>query len=76
MACALFLRHGVSFVYNYLLKGEFASARPEKLMISPYSRIAVVHVAIIAGVLCFFLRITKPRIIVEPQERLSSAAAF
>ncbi len=46
---ALFLSHGVSFVHNYLLKGEFASARPEKLMFSPYSRIAVMHVAIIVG---------------------------
>jgi hypothetical protein len=46
---ALFLSHGVSFVHNYLLKGEFAKASPQKLMISPYSRIVVMHVAIIAG---------------------------
>ncbi len=46
---ALFLSHGVSFVHNYLLKGEFASANPQKLMVSPYSRIVVMHVAIIAG---------------------------
>ena len=47
---ALFPSHGVSFVHNYLLKGEFASANPQKLMLSPYSRIVVMHVAIIAGV--------------------------
>lgn len=46
---ALFVSHGVSFVYNYLLKGEFASASPQKLMASPYGRIVVMHIAIIAG---------------------------
>ena len=46
---ALFLSHGVSFVHNYLLKGEYVSASPQKLMASPYSRIAVMHIAIIAG---------------------------
>lgn len=45
----LFLSHGVSFAYNYLLKKEFASASPQKLMGSPYARVAVMHVAIIAG---------------------------
>ena len=46
---ALFLSHGVSFVYNYLLKREFAAANPGKLMSSPYSRVAVMHIAILAG---------------------------
>lgn len=46
---ALFLSHGVSFVYNYLIKAEYASASPQKLMSSPYSRIVVMHIAIIAG---------------------------
>jgi len=46
---ALFLSHGVSFVYNYLLRGEFMTAKPQKLMASPYARVAVMHVAIIAG---------------------------
>ena len=46
---ALFLSHGVSFVHNYLIKGEYASASPQKLMGSPYSRIVVMHIAIIAG---------------------------
>ena len=45
----LFLSHGVSFVDNFLLKREFASARPDKLMGSPYSRIVVMHIAIIVG---------------------------
>ncbi len=46
---ALFMSHGVSFVHNYLIKREYASANLQKLMISPYSRIMVMHVAIIAG---------------------------
>lgn len=46
---ALFLSHGVSFVHNYLIKGEYASASPQKLMASPYGRIVVMHIAIIAG---------------------------
>ena len=32
--------------------------------------------AVVAGILCYFLRTRKDRIIAEPQERLSSAAAF
>jgi hypothetical protein len=46
---ALFLSHGVSFVQNYLLKREYANAKPEKLMGSPYGRIVVMHIAILAG---------------------------
>ena len=46
---ALFASHGVSFVYNYLLKREYATAEPGKLMASPYSRIVVMHIAILAG---------------------------
>ncbi len=32
--------------------------------------------AVFAGLLCFFLRTGKTRIVAEPQEKLSSAAAF
>ena len=46
---ALFASHGVSFVQNYLLKREYATARPNELMGSPYGRVVVMHVAIIAG---------------------------
>lgn len=45
----LFLSHGISFVYNYLLKGEFKRTNPQKLMSSPYARIVVMHLAIIIG---------------------------
>ena len=46
---ALFISHGVSFVYNYLLKGEYATAQPKELMGKPYSRVVVLHIAIIGG---------------------------
>jgi hypothetical protein len=46
---ALFISHGVSFVQNYLLKGEYATAKPDKLMGSPYGRVVVMHIAILAG---------------------------
>jgi len=46
---ALFISHGVSFVYNYLLKREFATVKLERQMMMPYSRIFVMHIAIIAG---------------------------
>jgi len=46
---ALFASHGVSFVYNYLLKGEYARAEVGKLMGAPYARVVVMHIAIIAG---------------------------
>lgn len=46
---ALFISHGVSFVYNYLLKGEYATAKPKELMGKPYSRVVVLHIALIAG---------------------------
>jgi hypothetical protein len=46
---ALFISHGVSFVYNYLLKGEYATAKPSELMNKPYSRVVVLHIALLAG---------------------------
>lgn len=46
---ALFISHGVSFVYNYLIKGEFAEIKLDKLMSQPYGRIIVMHIAILAG---------------------------
>jgi len=45
----LFASHGVSFVHNFLIKGEYAKVNPRRLMARPYSRIAVMHIAIIAG---------------------------
>ena len=46
---ALFLSHGVSFVFNFLLGGEREEVRLSQLMAAPYSRIFLLHVAIIFG---------------------------
>ncbi len=46
---AMFVSHGISFCYNYLYKGEYAKISGEKLMMQPYGRIVVMHIAIIAG---------------------------
>ena len=46
---ALFISHGVSFVTNYLLKGEYKKEKVNSLMGRPYARIVVLHVAIIFG---------------------------
>ena len=46
---ALFASHGVSFVYNYLLVGEYKTAKPKDLMNQPYARVVVLHIALLAG---------------------------
>jgi hypothetical protein len=46
---ALFISHGVSFVYNYLLKGEYKTAKLKHLEGAPYGRVIVMHIAILAG---------------------------
>lgn len=45
----LFVSHGISFVQNYLLGREYASMTGQSLMMQPYGRIVLLHVAIIAG---------------------------
>lgn len=46
---SLFLSHGVSFVRNYLIAGEYKTSKPKDLMGQPYSRVVVMHIAILAG---------------------------
>jgi hypothetical protein len=46
---ALFLSHGLSFVYNYIGKGEYLTAKGQNLMAAPYGRVIVMHVTILAG---------------------------
>ena len=50
---ALFLSHGVSFVDDYLRGRQYASVRFEQLMFSPYPRLVVLHVSILAS--AFFI---------------------
>jgi hypothetical protein len=42
---ALFISHGVSFVQNYIKRGEFLAATPQAEMLRPYNRVAAMHVA-------------------------------
>ena len=46
---SLFISHGVSFVYNYLLKGEYASDKSPNLMASPYKRVIIMQFTILGG---------------------------
>lgn len=46
---ALFVSHGVSFVYNYLMAGEYKRVNLAQLMGRPYGRIVVMHIAILGG---------------------------
>ena len=48
---SIFLSHGYSFVMNYLRKGEYRRYTLQKLMMSPYSRIVILHVTLIFGAL-------------------------
>jgi hypothetical protein len=45
----LAVSHGISFVANYLLGGERDRAALPQLMIQPYGRIVVLHLAILGG---------------------------
>lgn len=52
----LTLSHGVSFVGNYLRRGEYLLADPNKLMFQPYARIMLLHVVLLlGGILLLFL---------------------
>ena len=44
---SLFLSHGISFVINYILKGEYKQANLNNLMWQPYGRLFVLHLTII-----------------------------
>lgn len=49
-AClALLISHGASFLLLYIGQQEFRHTTVDKLMTAPYKRIAVLHVAVIAG---------------------------
>lgn len=48
-AAALFLSHGFSFWWNYMRAGENQRTSLDQLMQQPYSRVVVLHVAIIGG---------------------------
>jgi len=45
----LTISHGISFVENYVVGGEYKTGSLKKLMHQPYQRILVMHLAILAG---------------------------
>src|ERR1044071_8277792 len=48
-ALGLVISHGVSFVGNYLLSGEYRRASLQQLMSQPYGRVIVMHLVILGG---------------------------
>ena len=54
---SLTVSHGISFVHNFLIRDERSKTTVKQLMSSPYSRIMVMHIAIIGG--AFLMAATK-----------------
>lgn len=46
---ALVVSHGISFYQHYVRGGEYKRSLASRIMFRPYARIAVLHVAILAG---------------------------
>jgi hypothetical protein len=48
-AIALAISHGASFLFNYIGRGEYRTARLGLLMFSPYARLVALHLTILIG---------------------------
>ncbi len=48
-ALGLGVSHGLSYVLNFLRGGEYRQAKLDGLMMAPYARVVVLHLAILAG---------------------------
>jgi len=48
-AVVLFLSHGLSFLLNYVGRGEYLRTSPMRQMMAPYGRVVVLHLTIIFG---------------------------
>ena len=46
---ALTASHLVSFIFNFIIKGEYRRTVVPQLMFAPYGRIVVLHIAILGG---------------------------
>lgn len=46
---SLFISHGISFIYNYLLKGEYKNTKNQNFMAAPYGRVILMHITILGG---------------------------
>lgn len=45
----LFLSHGFSYWSNFIQRGEYLTASPDRQMLSPYKRVIVMHLAVMTG---------------------------
>lgn len=61
-ALALTGSHLYSYVFHYLLRGEFRRTNTARLMVGPYGRIVVLHIAILLGAF-FILQLGQPLIL-------------
>jgi len=48
-AFVIFISHGVSFITNYIGKGEYKKVTVSELMGQPYSRVVILHLTILLG---------------------------
>ena len=48
-AIGLFISHGVSFVFNFLRRGEQHTTTAMQLMFAPYRRVVILHLTILFG---------------------------
>lgn len=46
---ALAISHAISYVVNYIAKGEWKKTTLEKLMVQPYIRVIILHITILIG---------------------------
>lgn len=46
---ALVVSHGFSFIWHYLIRGEYRDAKLGELMARPYGRVIVLHIAVLLG---------------------------
>ncbi|MHB8891252.1 MAG: DUF6498-containing protein [Candidatus Limnocylindrales bacterium] len=46
---ALLVSHGVSFIFNWFLAGEYRTSTPSREMMAPYARVVILHVTIVIG---------------------------
>lgn len=46
---AIFVSHGISFVQNFLIRGEYRTLGIDALMGQPYKRIVLMHITILLG---------------------------
>lgn len=58
-ALGLFVSHGISFVRNFINGQEYLSLKVNEIMMRPYKRIILMHVAIIAGGV-FIMKLGSP----------------